>query len=108
VGLTNEKYVGIRSGLQEGDQVIYAGYENLNDGDPVVPTEWGPDGPLTLPPAIGEAPTGTLYTCPMHPQVVSDHPGKCPICGMTLVPKAKAAPSPPNGTMDSMPGMDKR
>jgi hypothetical protein len=26
-----------------------------------------------------------LYRCPMHPQVVQDHPGRCPICGMNLV-----------------------
>jgi hypothetical protein len=26
------------------------------------------------------------YTCPMHPEVVENHPGKCPKCGMTLVP----------------------
>ena len=26
------------------------------------------------------------YTCPMHPQIKADHPGQCPICGMTLVP----------------------
>ena len=27
------------------------------------------------------------YTCSMHPEVVSDQPGKCPKCGMTLVDK---------------------
>jgi hypothetical protein len=27
----------------------------------------------------------TKYTCPMHPEVISDKPGKCPKCGMTLV-----------------------
>lgn len=27
------------------------------------------------------------YTCPMHPQIIQDHPGNCPICGMTLEPK---------------------
>jgi multidrug efflux pump subunit AcrA (membrane-fusion protein) len=27
-----------------------------------------------------------LYTCPMHPEVISDKPGKCPKCGMDLVP----------------------
>src|SRR5947207_11769463 len=27
-----------------------------------------------------------LYTCGMHPQVIQDHPGNCPICGMKLTP----------------------
>jgi len=37
-------------------------------------------------------PTGAqVYTCPMHPQVVQDHPGTCPICGMELVLKSGAA-----------------
>lgn len=31
--------------------------------------------------------SATVYTCPMHPEVTSDAPGKCPKCGMTLVPK---------------------
>ncbi len=30
------------------------------------------------------------YTCPMHPQIVQDGPGKCPLCGMTLVPLSKS------------------
>ena len=29
------------------------------------------------------------YTCPMHPQIIQDAPGNCPLCGMTLVPLAK-------------------
>jgi Cu(I)/Ag(I) efflux system membrane fusion protein len=33
----------------------------------------------------------TRYTCPMHPNVVQDGPGKCPVCGMELVPKAANA-----------------
>jgi len=28
-----------------------------------------------------------VYTCPMHPEVISDKPGKCPKCGMNLVEK---------------------
>src|SRR5437762_3124597 len=28
-----------------------------------------------------------IYTCPMHPQIEQDHPGYCPICGMSLEPK---------------------
>ena len=28
----------------------------------------------------------TKYTCPMHPQILKDEPGKCPLCGMNLIP----------------------
>jgi Cu(I)/Ag(I) efflux system membrane fusion protein len=31
------------------------------------------------------------YTCPMHPQILEDHPGSCPICGMTLIKKSGQA-----------------
>lgn len=40
------------------------------------------------PPAPSAAPT--IYTCPMHPEVQSPTPGKCPKCGMDLVPKGGA------------------
>jgi P-type Cu+ transporter len=42
------------------------------------------------------APPGTIYTCPMHPQIRQVGPGSCPICGMALEPvsvTAEAAPS---------------
>ena len=32
-----------------------------------------------------------IYTCPMHPEIEQDHPGACPICGMTLEPKTIGA-----------------
>jgi membrane fusion protein, copper/silver efflux system len=35
------------------------------------------------------------YQCPMHPAVVQDHPGNCPICGMKLVPITSPTPAPP-------------
>ena len=33
----------------------------------------------------------TLYTCGMHPWIIQDHPGNCPICGMKLEPVHKTA-----------------
>ncbi len=42
------------------------------------------------------------YYCPMHPSVVQDQPGECPICGMTLVPReASAATSPLGGNVSA-------
>lgn len=40
-------------------------------------------------PTTGTAPAAATETwsCPMHPEVVQDHPGKCPKCGMDLVKK---------------------
>jgi len=35
-------------------------------------------------PAKEQAKSDVKYTCPMHPQIMEDHPGSCPICGMTL------------------------
>jgi Cu+-exporting ATPase len=41
-------------------------------------------------PAAAPAPAGAQYTCPMHPEVLKDAPGDCPICGMALVPVGAA------------------
>lgn len=41
---------------------------------------------LALAPAQAPAAAGTVYTCPMHPEIRQDHPGNCPKCGMSLEP----------------------
>jgi P-type Cu+ transporter len=38
------------------------------------------------PPATAPMPAGTLYTCPMDPEIVQEGPGTCPLCGMALEP----------------------
>jgi len=43
-----------------------------------------------------------VYTCTMHPQVISDHPGVCPICGMELVKKSTVAPKEDGNNMAGM------
>jgi len=47
-------------------------------------TKSGGEGGVTVEKAV--------YFCPMHPDFVSDHPGNCPICGMSLVKKETSAP----------------
>ena len=42
-----------------------------------------------------------LYTCGMHPQVIQDHPGNCPICGMKLTPVRKQAETGAKAAADS-------
>ena len=48
-------------------------------------------------PAAVQQKVADVYYCPMHPTVVSDKPGACPICGMTLVKKTTGAVAAPQG-----------
>ena len=48
------------------------------------------------------APAGTIYTCPMHPQIRQVGPGNCPICGMALEPETVTADSGPNAELIDM------
>lgn len=49
------------------------------------------------------APQKEQYTCPMHPQVKSDHPGECPICHMKLVRVKTKAPQAANPSPSPSP-----
>ncbi|MDR6289009.1 MULTISPECIES: copper-transporting P-type ATPase [Inquilinus] len=48
------------------------------------------------------APAGTIYTCPMHPEIRQEGPGNCPICGMALEPERATAEAGPNPELIDM------
>ncbi len=47
-------------------------------------------------------PAGTIYTCPMHPEIRQAGPGNCPICGMALEPVLASTASAPNPELIDM------
>ena len=48
------------------------------------------------------SPPGTIYTCPMHPEIRQVGPGSCPICGMALEPEVATADAAPNPELADM------
>lgn len=49
-----------------------------------------------------DLPQAGSYTCPMHPEVIQDHPGACPKCGMALEPKEADQPEEKNHELETM------
>ncbi|BAL73368.1 heavy-metal transporting P-type ATPase [Bradyrhizobium cosmicum] len=49
-----------------------------------------------------EVPAGTIYTCPMHPEIRQVGPGSCPICGMALEPEVASLETGPNPELADM------
>src|SRR5262245_807467 len=47
-------------------------------------------------------PDGTIYTCPMHPEIRQAGPGSCPICGMALEPVEVGGETGPNPELVDM------
>jgi Cu+-exporting ATPase len=63
--------------------------DHVGDGHPPVDTGSVEKDPAdkyvdAAPPPAAKLQLGVTYTCPMHPQIVRDAPGSCPICGMAL------------------------
>ncbi|WP_428530769.1 heavy metal translocating P-type ATPase [Pseudorhodoplanes sp.] len=61
-----------------------------------------PDRYLGPAQAAESVPEGTIYTCPMHPEIRQVGPGSCPICGMALEPLLATAESGPNPELADM------
>lgn len=62
----------------------------------------GPEKYLGNAKQADEVPEGTIYTCPMHPQIRHVGPGSCPICGMALEPLLATAETGPNPELADM------
>ena len=62
------------------------------------PARYLGDAPESAP----SLPEGTIYTCPMHPQIRQVGPGSCPICGMALEPVLATAEAGPNAELVDM------
>ena len=56
----------------------------------------------TAPGKAEAVPEGTIYTCPMHPQIRQVGPGSCPICGMALEPVVATAETGPSHELVDM------
>ena len=52
--------------------------------------------------AVEEVPEGTIYTCPMHPEIRQAGPGSCPICGMALEPETVSLDDGPDPELVDM------
>jgi Cu+-exporting ATPase len=55
---------------------------------------------MEVPPEL--APAGARWTCPMHPEIVRDKPGSCPICGMALEPRMPSLDEGPDPELVDM------
>ena len=64
------------------------------------PSSNGPAHPATGP--LPEPAEGTIWTCPMHPQIRRNGPGSCPICGMALEPLEPTAEAQSNPELIDM------
>ena len=62
----------------------------------------GSHQPSASPVDPATVPEGVKWTCPMHPEIVRDAPGLCPICGMALEPMTPTANAGPNRELVDM------
>ena len=68
------------------------------------PAKYASQPQATLPKSaeLPAAPKASQWTCPMHPEIVRDGPGACPICGMALEPRTVTEAEPPNPELTAM------
>jgi Cu(I)/Ag(I) efflux system membrane fusion protein len=105
-GVRVEGGYAVLSGLVEGERVVTSANFLIDSESSLsaalssmgaAPTPTAAARPASQPPAApaAAAKAKTVYSCLMHPQVRSDKPGSCPVCGMELVPAKPPVPNRP-------------
>src|SRR5690606_6925746 len=80
-----ERYVDANGNRLTGSHAHAGAHEPAATRPPPGAAERAPSG------VPKEVPAGTIYTCPMHPEIRQVGPGSCPICGMALEPRLPTA-----------------
>ncbi|OPH83008.1 heavy metal translocating P-type ATPase [Nitrobacter vulgaris] len=86
--------------LEHGGQTYFFCSERCRTKFEADPARYLNGNPQQQPAA--HVPEGTIYTCPMHPQIRQVGPGNCPICGMGLEPELATAETGPNPELIDM------
>ncbi|HEY9057833.1 MAG TPA: HAD-IC family P-type ATPase, partial [Aurantimonas sp.] len=91
-GMTVERATARHMAKHQGERFYFCS-ERCHEKFEAEPGKYLGDRPAPEP-----MPEGTMYTCPMHPEIIRDAPGDCPICGMALepmgVPTGEEGPNP--------------
>jgi Cu+-exporting ATPase len=89
-GMTVDRASARFMAKHEGERVYFCS-QRCQETFEQAPADYPGDRPASAP-----MPEGTHYTCPMHPEIVQDQPGDCPLCGMALEPMTPTAEAGPN------------
>jgi hypothetical protein len=85
-GLTGDRHITeVTSGLEEGEQVVVSGQFLLDSESQLQEAIRKMLARRSKPgETFAQEQSKTVFSCPMHPEVIADEPGRCPVCGMDL------------------------
>src|SRR5688572_27286558 len=86
--------------MHDGHEVVFCS-ARCKDKFVADPAKYTDAKPASVPAATAPDVTGE-YTCPMHPEIVRDAPGSCPICGMALERRMPALDDDPDPELVDM------
>ncbi len=91
---------GDKISLKHDNQTFYFCSTHCKEKFSASPGQYLSKNSNTLKTTTTAAVAGATYTCPMHPQIVQDKPGTCPICGMALEPMMPSAEDEKNPELE--------